>query len=182
MYLHDLMTDILSNNSIKNQSINQFIKESNIKDNNMANLVYDYLNSIEENEKLVRKTMAGIRKNEIEGLTLKNHIEDEYPFVTDSMPNLYFTRDPFASISNGISMNKMYSETRNRETIYSHYIFNFHKGFSNIKRWYDRDFEFSIEGGDILNLNNKIIAIEISQRTTPEAIEGIAKEIFIKLK
>ena len=35
------------------------------------------------------------------------------------MPNLYFTRDPFASIGNGISLNKMYSVTRNRETIYA---------------------------------------------------------------
>ncbi|MFR8179619.1 MAG: arginine deiminase family protein [Dorea sp.] len=31
--------------------------------------------------------------------------------------------------------------------------------------------DFAIEGGDILNLSNKVIAIGISQRTTPEAIE-----------
>ena len=42
------------------------------------------------------------------------------------MPNLYFTRDPFAMIGNGVSINRMYSETRNRETIYGEYIFTHH--------------------------------------------------------
>lgn len=38
--------------------------------------------------------------------------------------------------------------------------------------------DFAIEGGDILNLSNKVIAIGISQRTTPEAIEILAQNIF----
>lgn len=66
--------------------------------------------------------------------------------------NLYFTRDPFASIGNGISLNKMYSVTRNRETIYADYIFKYHPDFRDkVERFYDRDFEYHIEGGDILN-------------------------------
>jgi arginine deiminase len=178
VYLHELMMDVLSDNNIKETFIKQFIKEADIKEEEIEKLVYKYLKSINYNEDLIRKTMAGIRKDELEGLTLKNHITYDYQFITDPMPNLYFTRDPFSSISDGISMNKMYSQTRNRETIYSDYIFKYHKDFKNIKRWYDRDFEFSIEGGDILNLNNEIIAIGISQRTTPEAIERIAKELF----
>ena len=46
--------------------------------------------------------------------------------VVAPMPNLYFTRDPFAMIGNGVSINRMYSETRNRETIYGEYIFTHH--------------------------------------------------------
>ncbi|XTR38541.1 arginine deiminase [Paraclostridium tenue] len=178
VYLHELMKDVLNDNNLKDIFINQFIKEADIKDEKIKSLVYMYLKDIDDNEVLIRKTMAGIRKNEIKGLSLRNHIEYDYPFLTDPMPNLYFTRDPFSSISNGISMNKMYSKTRNRETIYSEYIFKYHKDFKNIKKWYDRSFEFSIEGGDILNLNNEVVAIGISQRTTPEAIEKIAKELF----
>ncbi|MGL5506416.1 MAG: arginine deiminase, partial [Paraclostridium sp.] len=178
VYLHELMKETLIQNSIKEQFIKQFIEESHIQDNNIKILVYKYLNSIENNEKLVRKTMAGIRKDEVKGLSLRDYIEDEYPFITDPMPNLYFTRDPFASIGNGISMNKMYSVTRSRETIYTDYIFKYHPEYQNIKRWYDRNFDFSIEGGDILNLSSAVLGIGISQRTTPEAIEKIAKEVF----
>ncbi|WP_270646662.1 arginine deiminase [Paeniclostridium hominis] len=178
VYLHELMKDVLNDNNLKDIFINQFIKEADIKDEKIKSLVYMYLKDIDDNEVLIRKTMAGIRKNEIKGLSLRNYIEYDYPFLTDPMPNLYFTRDPFSSISNGISMNKMYSKTRNRETIYSEYIFKYHKDFKNIKKWYDRSFEFSIESGDILNLNKEVVAIGISQRTTPEAIEKIAKELF----
>ena len=95
------------------------------------------------------------------------------------MPNLYFTRDPFASIGNGVSLNKMYSVTRNRETIYADYIFNYHKDFKGkVERFYNRDFDFHIEGGDILILNEKTLAIGISQRTQAEAIDKIANQLF----
>ena len=69
------------------------------------------------------------------------------------MPNLYFTRDPFACIGNGISLNNMYSVTRNRETIYANYIFKYHPDFKDqVERLYDRNFEYHIEGGDDINL------------------------------
>ena len=45
-------------------------------------------------------------------------VESDYPFAIDPMPNLYFTRDPFATIGNAVSLNHMYADTRNRETLY----------------------------------------------------------------
>jgi arginine deiminase len=135
---------------------------------------------------LIRKTMAGINKNELPVLnkkSLSELVEGDYPFIADPMPNLYFTRDPFASIGNGISLNKMYSVTRNRETIYADYIFKYHPDFRDkVERFYDRDFEYHIEGGDILNLTENTIAIGISQRTEANAIEKIAKQIFFHSK
>ena len=94
------------------------------------------------------------------------------------MPNLYFTRDPFAMIGNGVSINRMYSVTRNRETIYGEYIFNYHPDFKGTPQYYSRYNTFHIEGGDILNINEHVLAIGISQRTEPDAIDGIAHNIF----
>ncbi|MGL6106777.1 arginine deiminase family protein [Romboutsia sp.] len=48
-------------------------------------------------------------------------------------------------------------------------------------RVYDRNFEYSIEGGDILNINENIIAVGISQRTPPQAIEILANNIFFNM-
>jgi arginine deiminase len=77
----------------------------------------------------------------------------------------------------------MYSVTRNRETIYADYIFKYHPDFKEqVERFYDRDFKYHIEGGDILNLNEKTLAIGISQRTQADAIEKIAKQIFFNSK
>ena len=42
-----------------------------------------------------------------------------------------------------------------------------------------KNFLTQIEGGDILILNNKTLAIGISQRTSPEAVEILAKR-FLK--
>jgi arginine deiminase len=59
---------------------------------------------------MISVTMAGIRKDEVPNFTkrtLSDYIRD-YPFVTDPMPNLYFTRDPFSIINNGVSISKMF--------------------------------------------------------------------------
>ena len=72
----------------------------------------------------------------------------------------------------------MYSETRNRETIYGEYIFAHHPMLKGTPEYYSRYNTFHIEGGDILNINDKVLAIGISQRTEPDAIDAIAKNIF----
>ena len=95
------------------------------------------------------------------------------------MPNLYFTRDPFASVGDGVVLNKMYSVTRSRETIYAEYIFNYHPRYiDKVEKFYSRENPFSIEGGDVLNLNEHLLAIGISQRTSAEAIDLLAKNMF----
>ena len=99
--------------------------------------------------------------------------------MLDPIPNLYFTRDPFACIGEGVSLNAMYSPTRRRETIYGQYILKYHPDFAGqVPFYYRREDPFSIEGGDILNLSPRLLAVGISQRTTPEAIEILARNIF----
>ncbi len=132
---------------------------------------------------MINKMMEGIRKNEIRDYkktSLADMIESNYPFIIDPMPNLYFTRDPFATIGSGISLNHMKTVTRNRETLFSKYIFKYHEMFKNIEIpfWYDREEKASIEGGDQLVLNDKVIAIGISERTEAASIEKLAKKIF----
>jgi arginine deiminase len=125
--------------------------------------------------------MGGIRKQEIKeykGPILTGHLNNQYPFIVEPMPNLYFTRDPFASIGNGVSIHKMYTDTRNRETLFAKYIFKHNQLFKGTDIWYDRTEDFSLEGGDILVLNSKTIAVGISQRTNPNAIEKFANKIL----
>ena len=98
--------------------------------------------------------------------------------VVAPMPNLYFTRDNFAMIGNGVSINRMYSVTRNRETIYGEYIFKYHPDFKDVPQYYSRYNTFHIEGGDILNINDHVLAVGISQRTEPDAIDALAHNIF----
>ena len=185
VYLEDLMTETLNlNPEIRESFIKQFIYEAGVRTPKYRTLVYEFLNGIESNRKLVLKTMEGINIKEVvlekakKGKSLVDMIEPDSQFIVDPMPNLYFTRDNFASVGNGITLHKMYSETRSRETIYAEYIFNYHPDYKDVPKYYDRYNEYNIEGGDILNLNDKVLAIGISQRTSANAIEIFAKNVF----
>ena len=181
VYLTDLMKEVLDISiDIKNQFIEQFIKEAHIHSNTLREITTDYLKGIKDNKELVLKTIAGIKKNELPNYQIKSladHV-DEYPFVTDPMPNLYFTRDPFASIGEGVSLNKMYSVTRSRETIFGEYIFKYHPTYKTTPLYYSRYEDVNIEGGDIMVLNNHVLVVGVSQRTCAEAVERLAKNLF----
>ena len=98
------------------------------------------------------------------------------------MPNLYFTRDPGASIGNGITINTMQTEARRRETLFLEFIHKYHSLFKqqDVPLWYNRNLPNNIEGGDELILSATTLAIGCSQRTSPEAIEVVARNLFEK--
>ncbi len=185
VYLEDLMTEVLEiNPNIKEKFINQFIDEAGIKTKKYKNLTKHFLESIKDNKELVLKTMEGIqiyeldhKKLEVEK-TLVDLVRDYSDFIAEPMPNLYFTRDPFACVGNGVNLNKMYSVTRNRETIYGEYIFKYHPEYKTVPKYYDRYLSHHTEGGDVLNLNDHVLAVGISQRTSAEAIDEMAKRMF----
>lgn len=185
-YLEDLMAETLDfNPEIKTKFLKQFIEEAGVNTPKYRDLVFDYLMSIEETKEFVLKTMEGVqiyeldREKRVLEKSLVDLVTDETDFIVEPMPNLYFTRDPFASVGNGIVLNKMYSVTRNRETIYADYIFKYHPKFKGeVEKYFDRDYDWHIEGGDVLNLNEHVLAVGISQRTEAGAIDKLAKNLF----
>lgn len=180
IYLEDLVVDSLTNDDIKDRFIDEYIEEAGVKSTRKSNALREYFKSFKTKE-MVTKMIEGIRKTEIknyERRSLTDYLDDEYPFIIDPMPNLYFTRDPFATIGHGVSIHRMLTVTRNRETLFAKYIFNYNPLYKGTKLWYDRIENFSLEGGDILILNSETIAVGISQRTHPNAIEKFAKKVL----
>ncbi len=183
VYLEDLMAEVLENSpELREPFIDQIIHEAGVRSERYQVLIKEYLCSCCSNAKeLVLKTMAGVNRQELGGApknSLADLIDTNTKLYLPPMPNLYFTRDPFACIGNGVSINRMYSFTRNRETIYGDYIFKYHPDYKQTPEWYKRIYTFHIEGGDILNINEHTLAIGVSQRTEPEAIDRIARDIF----
>ncbi len=182
-YLEDLIAETLEDEELKVKFVDHFLSEASIHSDELTEHMKNYFLSFDNNREMVDKMMAGVRKEEIhftsEG-TLASMIDGDYPFVIDPLPNLYFTRDPFATIGTGISLNHMRTVTRNRETIFAKYIFEHHPMFKEdkVQKWYDRDYDYSIEGGDELILSDKVLAIGISQRTDAAAVDTMARKIF----
>ena len=190
LYLEQLVAEAFkAHPGAREEFLDQYIEEAGIKGQAMPGIVREYLNSIEDDFEFVKKTMAGVAKSEIDlphasSVTLDDmvsaHSDKESDLIIDPMPNLYFTRDPFACVGNGVSLNRMYAVTRNRETLYGKYIFKYHPDYAETPLWFRRDAASHIEGGDILNLSNKALAVGISQRTQAAAIDILAQNIFWK--
>ena len=184
VYLENLVAEVFDlYPEVREQFLRQFLKEANITGDKYTKLIIEYLNeNYPSNLELVLKTMEGMRLSELpkeEATTLIDRVENyDEVMLLDPLPNLYFQRDPFASVGNGVLLHRMYSKTRSRETIYDEYVFKYHPDFKDVSLYYSRNDVDHIEGGDVLNLNESTLAIGISQRTNPDAIERTAKRIF----
>ena len=180
VYLEDLVADVLNEESVKESFIKQFIIEG-CSDKRYHESISIFLNNYADNKELVLKTMEGIKYSDIDtniDVSLADLAGDTYNMLIAPMPNLYFTRDPFATLGNGVCINRMFYETRRRETIYGDYIFKYHPNFKDVKRLYKRYYPYHIEGGDILNLSEECLCVGISQRTEANAVEYLTKHIF----
>ncbi|WP_017154085.1 arginine deiminase [Bacillus bingmayongensis] len=182
LYLEKLAAEALVDKKLREEFVDRILKEGQADVNVAHQTLKEYLLSF-SNEELIQKIMGGVRKNEIE-TSKKAHLyelmEDHYPFYLDPMPNLYFTRDPAATIGDGLTINKMREPARRRESLFMEYIIKHHPRFANhnVPVWLDRDYKFPIEGGDELILNEETIAIGVSARTSAKAIERLAKNLF----
>lgn len=182
LYLEELAADVVKDEKIKDQFVDEFLTESGIISIALRNSLKDYLLPMKPKD-LIDTLMAGIRKNKIEMKemsSLSEYMTDDYPFYLDPMPNLYFTRDPGASLGNGITINRMRWEARRRETLFLKYIHQYHPYFkeSQTPLWFNRNEEFNLEGGDELVLSSKVLAIGCSERTSAGGIEILAKNLF----
>ena len=180
-YLEKMASEAIAKESVKLKFLGEFLDEANVSDERIRDSVISYLLNF-DNDTIIDKLMGGIRKEEIDYKlnSLTEMVNADYPFICDPIPNLYFTRDPFVTIGSGVSLNKMFTETRCRETLFSKYIFAYHPDFveEQIPFWYHREETTSIEGGDILILDKNTLAIGISQRTEAKSIEKLCRRLF----
>lgn len=183
VYLSELVAETLARDAeLKRQFIRDFLKESGAIALRYRQELFAYLDSMTDIHEMVLKTMGGVRFDELapgskDALTTLLHKRSD--FALEPIPNLYFTRDPFACIGTGVALNCMYSVTRSRETLYGRYILEHHPDYAGqVPLYYTPELPFSIEGGDVLNLTAETLAVGISQRTMPEAIECLAQNIF----
>ncbi|GIP11260.1 MULTISPECIES: arginine deiminase [Paenibacillus] len=182
LYLEKLAAEALADKKLREEFVDRVLEEARAEGDVSQQILKEYLLSF-ANEDLVQKIMSGVRKNEIETsqkMQLYEFMEDHSPFYLVPMPNLYFTRDPAAVIGDGLTINKMRETARRRESLFMEYIINHHPRFAghHVPVWLDRNYQFPIEGGDELILNEETIAIGVSARTSAKAIERLALNLF----
>ncbi|WP_293819949.1 arginine deiminase [uncultured Parolsenella sp.] len=200
LYLERLVAEALEAvPGARQEFTSQFLAECGVHDRYALAAIRELLDGIASPYDLVLKTMAGISKRELElplegrggalwgrpgagATTLASLVgeaaEPDTELIVDPMPNLYFTRDPFCVVGPGVCLNRMYQRTRRRETIYGRFLFACHPAYRQVPLWYDRDLTYHVEGGDVLVLGERAVAVGLSQRTEAAAIDTLAARLI----
>jgi arginine deiminase len=118
--------------------------------------------------------------------TMEVMVAQPHDFVLLPLPNQLFTRDTSCWIYNGVTLNPMYWPARRQETLNIAAIYMFHPVFKGAKFeiWYgnvDQDHgKAHVEGGDVMPIGNGVVLIGMGERTTPQAVSQIARNLFAR--
>ncbi|SNX53857.1 arginine deiminase [Thermoanaerobacterium sp. RBIITD] len=184
LYIKDLLKDVLRSENIKGQFINDLLMINGITSYEIKNYLKDLLLNM-PSDNVAEIAISGLEKGDINcnnmPIGLAEYIYEDHYFYIKPVPNMYFTRDPGTMIDGGLMISSMKTAARKPETLILKYIYQNHDLFkkNNIPCWYDNTYFHSLEGGDVLILSDKVIAVGCGERTTPQAIEQLAHNLFV---
>ncbi len=135
---------------------------------------------------LADRLIGGITKRDLpdgEGLTYDS--SDLSDLLLPPLPNFIFQRDPLCWIYDGVTLNPMTKPARRPETILMEAICRWHPLFARdgaVKVWHggvEQEWgRATVEGGDVMPIGNGAVMIGMGERTAPQAVTMIARELF----
>jgi len=131
--------------------------------------------------------IGGIIRADVEqDLGLVWESSDPTAMLLPPLPNFLFQRDPSCWIFDGVTLNPMTKPARKPETMLMEAVYRFHPIFADeeFPIWLggaDEDWgRCHVEGGDVQPIGNGTVMIGMGERTTPQAVLIIARELFRK--
>jgi arginine deiminase len=129
--------------------------------------------------------IGGITREDVEAdLGLVWQSSDPESMLLPPLPNFLFQRDPSCWIFDGVTINPMTKPARKPESMIIEAIYRFHpvfrsEGFPIWLGGADQDWgQCHVEGGDVQPIGNGTVMIGMGERTTPQAVLIIARELF----
>ncbi|CAN5913851.1 arginine deiminase [soil metagenome] len=132
---------------------------------------------------LTEALIGGVTVAEVPGASdgFVGDVLGPHAFLLPPLPNAVFTRDPSVWIGGGVVRSPMAMPARRPEQILWEAIYEHHPDFAGTAPvWYGdaKGLHSSLEGGDVLVLSEKCVAIGLSERTHPIAVENLASRLF----
>jgi len=182
--LHDMLAESFAVSGVRDWMFDRQISDYRLG-STLAKEVRNYLSSLNDMD-LALHLIGGITLEElgVQGINPTVELMNKNDFVIDPIPNHLFTRDTSCWIYNGVTVNPMTKTARQRETVHLRAIYKFHPKFKDKKfhvYFGDDDISYDhsrIEGGDVLVIGNETVLIGMSERTTPQAVENISRNLF----
>jgi arginine deiminase len=98
------------------------------------------------------------------------------------LPNAVFTRDSSAWIGEGVVLSPMNRLVRRRETDLLRLVYRHHPRFADAPVWFGGEarehYPATLEGGDVLVVGERGLAVGLSERTSAPGIEALAARLF----
>lgn len=135
---------------------------------------------------LGRRLIGGVTKRDVsggEGLTYESAGMSD--MLLPPLPNFIFQRDTSCWIYDGATLNPMSKPARRPETVFIEAIYRWHPLFvrdGGVRSWHggvEQDWgRATVEGGDVMPIGNGAVMIGMGERTAPQAVTMIARELF----
>jgi arginine deiminase len=130
--------------------------------------------------------IGGVTKRDLsEGLGLTYESSELNDMLLPPLPNFLFQRDPSCWIYDGVTLNPMAMPARRPETVFMEAIYRWHPMFlqaGGVRVWHggvEQDWgRATVEGGDVMPIGNGAVMIGMGERTAPQALTMIARELF----
>jgi arginine deiminase len=177
--LADLVRDVLAPASPSRREVIQEVCARAQVPTLAADLLDERLFPVDD---LVRVLFTGITRAEYRDLTGRDFAGSTpaEEFVLPPIPNAYFTRDPAVVVRNCAISCKMHFVARSRESLLVRAVLEHHPRFVGApvayggSRFPTEDRPFTIEGGDVIVLNEEAVLVGASERTRSATIEVLA--------
>lgn len=105
------------------------------------------------------------------------------PIIIPPLPNLMFTRDVAAVVGHSMMLSHPANAARSRESIIMRVVAQHHPAFSAVRDQIIRLPEgVTFEGGDLLVVNEKVVLIGHSERTSFGGVMNVARALFAHTK
>jgi arginine deiminase len=177
--IRQLLLEILFEDRLRKKLLEQVMKDE--PDPRIVDMILGRYSTAETVNVLIAGLTAGELKRKA-GNFLRADIPDNQYLITPS-PNFYFMRDPSAVIQAGVINSNMKYSGRQLESVILKMIFENHPEFSENYRQVFPSARRSgrvptIEGGDIVVISDKVLAIGCSERTESAAIQEVARNVL----
>ncbi|OEF59725.1 arginine deiminase [Enterovibrio norvegicus] len=184
LLLHDLLAETLAIPEAKNWLLDMQVGEYRLG-YQFAQDVRGYLQTLSD-EELAQILLGGLSYIDfpLQSPSMMQAMHERTDFIIDPLPNHLFTRDTSCWVYGGVSLNPMAKPARQRETNHLRAIYRWHPTFASSSfHTYlgeeQRDYDNAmVEGGDVLVIGNGAVLVGMSERTTPQGVEALARSLF----
>ncbi|MEO1260671.1 MAG: arginine deiminase family protein [Bacteroidota bacterium] len=155
--------------------------------------VIDRIVNYEELSSYTKRLLLDLPPGELADVFIQGHLSQDH-ILFDPIPNFIFTRDIAVTVNDHVIVTKPEKEARFRENFLTRFIFWSHPIFRHLReegRVINMNFiddfppsrkgeSVSIEGGDMMILNQDYLLIGHSERSNVHAIHSLKKVLFEK--